>query len=89
MMMDPNADPFAAAPPLAEEVPAKFGASDIQDLNWVQLLNIYLYECGRCTSSCPANITGKNLHVKIMMDTRDRMEEVGRNIDANKVFYSR
>jgi heterodisulfide reductase subunit C len=91
MMMDPTADPFAAAPPLAE-VPAKFGASDVQDLNWVQLLNAYTCtECGRCTSACPANITGKELSPrKIMMDTRDRMEEVGRNIDANKgVFYSR
>jgi hypothetical protein len=50
MMMDPTADP-AAAPPLAEgEVPAKFGASDVQDLNWVQLLNAYTCtECGRCT----------------------------------------
>lgn len=90
LMMDPNADPFAAAPPAAEnEVPAKFGASDIQDLNWVQLLNAYTCtECGRCTSSCPANITGKKLSPrKIMMDTRDRMEEVGRNIDANKGVF--
>jgi heterodisulfide reductase subunit C len=90
MMMDPNADPFAAAPPTAEgEVPAKFGASDVQDLNWVQLLNAYTCtECGRCTSSCPANITGKKLSPrKIMMDTRDRMEEVGRNIDANKGVF--
>jgi heterodisulfide reductase subunit C len=90
MMMDPNADPFAAAPPAAEnEVPSKFGASDIQDLNWVQLLNAYTCtECGRCTSSCPANITGKKLSPrKIMMDTRDRIEEVGRNIDANKGVF--
>jgi heterodisulfide reductase subunit C len=41
-------------------------------------------ECGRCTSSCPANLTGKIVSRKIMMDTRDRLEEVGRNIDANK-----
>ncbi|NGY37985.1 (Fe-S)-binding protein [Flavobacterium sp. XN-5] len=90
MMMDPNADPFAAAPAPAEgEVPAKFGASDIQDLNWVQLLNAYTCtECGRCTSACPANITGKKLSPrKIMMDTRDRMEEVGKNIDANKGIF--
>ena len=90
MMMDPNADPFAAAPPAAEnEVPSKFGASDVQDLNWVQLLNAYTCtECGRCTSSCPANITGKKLSPrKIMMDTRDRIEEVGRNIDANKGVF--
>ena len=90
MMMDPNADPFAAAPaPVEGEVPAKFGASDIQDLNWVQLLNAYTCtECGRCTSSCPANQTGKKLSPrKIMMDTRDRMEEVGKNIDANKGVF--
>jgi heterodisulfide reductase subunit C len=89
MMMDPNADPYAA--PVMEEnaVPAKFGASDIQDLNWVQLLNAYTCtECGRCTSSCPANLTGKKLSPrKIMMDTRDRMEEVGKNIDANKGVF--
>lgn len=87
MMMDPNIDPFAAAPEGEEdEVPAKFGASDVQDLNWVSLLNAYTCtECGRCTSECPANQTGKKLSPrKIMMDTRDRLEEVGKNIDANK-----
>lgn len=89
MMMDPNADPFAAAPATETEVPAKFGASDVQDLNWVQLLNAYTCtECGRCTSSCPANLTGKKLSPrKIMMDTRDRLEEVGKNIDANKGVF--
>ena len=89
MMMDPNADPFAAAPVDENAVPSKFGASDVQDLNWVQLLNAYTCtECGRCTSSCPANITGKKLSPrKIMMDTRDRIEEVGRNIDANKGVF--
>jgi heterodisulfide reductase subunit C len=89
LMMDPNADPFAAAPVDENAVPSKFGASDIQDLNWVQLLNAYTCtECGRCTSSCPANLTGKKLSPrKIMMDTRDRMEEVGRNIDANKGIF--
>lgn len=89
MMMDPNADPFAAAPVSDNEVPAKFGASDVQDLNWVQLMNAYTCtECGRCTSSCPANITGKKLSPrKIMMDTRDRLEEVGKNIDANKGVF--
>ena len=89
LMMDPNANPFAAAPVDENAVPSKFGASDIQDLNWVQLLNAYTCtECGRCTSSCPANITGKKLSPrKIMMDTRDRMEEVGRNIDANKGVF--
>jgi len=88
LMMDPNADPFAAAPETAT-TPAKFGASDVQDLNWVQLLNAYTCtECGRCTSSCPANQTGKKLSPrKIMMDTRDRLEEVGKNIDANKGVF--
>ncbi|WP_435139684.1 4Fe-4S dicluster domain-containing protein [Formosa sp. A9] len=87
MMMDPDADPYAM-PEATEndEEPAKFGASDVQDLNWVQLLNAYTCtECGRCTSECPANLTGKKLSPrKIMMDTRDRLEEVGKNIDANK-----
>ncbi|MDG1953460.1 MAG: (Fe-S)-binding protein [Polaribacter sp.] len=86
LMMDPNADPYAAPAEDAEdEVPEKFGASDVTDLNWVQLMNAYTCtECGRCTSSCPANLTGKELSPrKIMMDTRDRMEEVGKNIDAN------
>ncbi|WP_026705578.1 (Fe-S)-binding protein [Flavobacterium soli] len=89
LMMDPNADPFAAAPAGADAVPAKFGANDVQDLNWVQLLNAYTCtECGRCTSSCPANITGKKLSPrKIMMDTRDRLVEVGNNIDANKGVF--
>ena len=88
LMMDPNADPFAAAPETVAS-PAKFGASDVQDLNWVQLLNAYTCtECGRCTSSCPANQTGKKLSPrKIMMDTRDRLEEVGKNIDTNKGIF--
>jgi heterodisulfide reductase subunit C len=88
LMMDPNADPFAA-PANPDAVPAKFGASDVQDLNWVQLLNAYTCtECGRCTSACPANNTGKKLSPrKIMMDTRDRLEEVGKNIDANKGIF--
>lgn len=89
LMMDPNADPFAAQPLDENAVPSKFGASDVQDLNWVQLLNAYTCtECGRCTSSCPANQTGKKLSPrKIMMDTRDRLEEVGKNIDANKGVF--
>jgi len=88
LMMDPTANPFAA-PANPDAVPAKFGASDVQDLNWVQLLNAYTCtECGRCTSSCPANQTGKKLSPrKIMMDTRDRLEEVGKNIDANKGVF--
>lgn len=89
MMMDPNVDPFAA-PSEDAEMPAKFGASDVQDLNWVQLLNAYTCtECGRCTSECPANQTGKKLSPrKIMMDTRDRLEEVGKNLDANKGVFA-
>ncbi len=85
LMMDPNADPYAMPAENADAAPAKFGASDVMDLNWVQLLNAYTCtECGRCTSSCPANITGKLLSPrKIMMSTRDRLEEVGKNIDAN------
>jgi len=85
LMMDPNADPFAAP---AEDAPTpdKFGASDVMDLTKVQLLNAYTCtECGRCTSECPANLTGKKLSPrKIMMDTRDRLEEVGSNMNANK-----
>ena len=85
MMLDPNADPFAMPEENAEETPEKFGASDIFDLNWVQILNAYTCtECGRCTSVCPANITGKELSPRaIMMKTRDRAEEVGENIDKN------
>ncbi|TMM53811.1 (Fe-S)-binding protein [Maribacter algarum] len=85
LMMDPNADPFAAPAEDAPD-PEKFGASDVTDLSWVQLLNSYTCtECGRCTSECPANQTGKKLSPrKIMMDTRDRLEEVGKNIEANK-----
>ncbi|MGV8914239.1 MAG: 4Fe-4S dicluster domain-containing protein [Kaistella sp.] len=89
LMMDPNSDPYAA-PPEADpnEVPEKFGASDIFDLNQVQLLNAYsCTECGRCTAVCPANITGKKLSPrKIMMDTRDRIEEIGKNINKNGKF---
>jgi len=86
LMMDPNADPFAAAPEGEDEaMPEKFGASDVTDLNWVQLMNAYTCtECGRCTSVCPANLTGKELSPRaIMMKTRDRLEEVGKNIDQN------
>lgn len=85
LMMDPNADPYAAPPEGETAVPEKFGASDIFDLNQVQLLNAYsCTECGRCTAVCPANITGKKLSPRlIMMKTRDRLEEVGRNINKN------
>ena len=84
MMMDPSVDPFAAPAPDAPP-PAKFGASDVMDLSQVQLLNAYTCtECGRCTSECPANQTGKKLSPrKIMMDTRDRLQEVSKNMDAN------
>lgn len=87
LMMDPNANPFAVpAEGVATAPPERFGASDVFDLNVIQLLNAYTCtECGRCTSVCPANLTGKKLSPrKIMMDTRDRLEEVGKNIDANK-----
>lgn len=85
LMMDPNADPFAAPADPNTAAPEKFGASDVMDLNWVQLLNAYTCtECGRCTSECPANQTGKKLSPrKIMMDTRDRLEEVGKIMDTN------
>lgn len=85
LMMDPNADPYAMPAEGTDATPAKFGASDVMDLNWVQLLNAYTCtECGRCTSSCPANLTGKKLSPrKIMMDTRDRLEEVSKNMDTN------
>ena len=88
LMMDPNIDPFAATED-DSSAPDKFGASDVQDLNWVQLLNAYTCtECGRCTSECPANQTGKKLSPrKIMMDTRDRLVEVGKNIDSNKGVF--
>ena len=90
LMMDPDADPYASDTVTADEEPAKFGASDVIDLNRVQLLNAYTCtECGRCTTECPANQTGKELSPRaIMMKTRDRLEEVGRNIDKNKAFVS-
>lgn len=80
-IMDPSFTP--PAPP--EGTVNRFGAKDVTDLTWKQLLDAYsCTECGRCTSSCPANITGKKLSPrKIMMDTRDRLEEVGKNIDKN------
>lgn len=85
LMMDPNADPYAVPAEGEAEVPSKFGAEDIFDLNQHQLMSAYsCTECGRCTSVCPANITGKQLSPRlIMMKTRDRLEEVGKNINAN------
>jgi len=75
-MLDPSFVP-------AETAAGRFGAKDVNDLSWVNLMNAYTCtECGRCTASCPANITGKLLSPrKIMMDTRDRVTEVGKNID--------
>lgn len=72
-------------PPPPPETPQRFGAKDVVDLTWKQLMDAYTCtECGRCTSACPANTTGKLLSPrKIMMDTRDRLMEVGKNIDSN------
>ena len=83
LMMDPETA-FSNDVSESDEID-KFGSSDVMDLNRLQLLNSYsCTECGRCTSVCPANITGKKLSPrKIMMDTRDRIEEVGKNIDLN------
>lgn len=84
LMLDPNAQ---VAPDNGE--PAKFGAKDVFDLSWKNLLDAYTCtECGRCTAQCPANITGKKLSPrKIMMDTRDRMEEVREKIESNNGIW--
>ncbi|QEC53921.1 4Fe-4S dicluster protein [Anseongella ginsenosidimutans] len=78
-LLDPAFTPASAGPP------ERFGAKDVRDLSRVNLMNAYsCTECGRCTAVCPANITGKLLSPrKIMMDTRDRLEEVGKNIDRH------
>ncbi len=86
-MMDPSIpppEPAAQNMVAGAEVPDRFGAKDIFDLSWKSLMDAYsCTECGRCTSECPANLTGKLLSPrKIMMDTRDRVAEVGRVIDA-------
>ncbi len=80
--MQPELAPANAA------APASFGAKDVFDLSWKNLLDAYsCTECGRCTAECPANITGKLLSPrKIMMATRDRLEEVGKNINQNNSF---
>ncbi len=80
--MQPELAPTNAAPP------EKFGAKDVMDLSWKNLMDAYsCTECGRCSAACPANSTGKLLSPrKIMMDTRDRLEIVGKNIDANGQF---
>jgi heterodisulfide reductase subunit C len=84
LMMDPSADPYAV-PDNEPETTEKFGARDVADLTKIQLLNAYTCtECGRCTSVCPANLTGKELSPRaIMMKTRDRLEEVSSFIDEN------
>ncbi len=82
-------DPQAVIPEASPTTPDKFGVSDVFDLSWVQLMNSYsCTECGRCSSECPANITGKKLSPRaVMMKTRDRLEEVGRNINKNKGHF--
>jgi heterodisulfide reductase subunit C len=88
LMMDPNADPYAA-PADPNATPQRFGAKDVTDLTWKNLLDAYTCtECGRCTSSCPANQTGKLLSPrKIMMDARDRLVEVGENLRQHGKDY--
>jgi heterodisulfide reductase subunit C len=78
-------NPQASMPESSSTIPEKFGATDVFDLSWVQLMNSYsCTECGRCSNECPANITGKKLSPRaIMMKTRDRLEEVGKNINKN------
>jgi len=82
LMLDPSSAPPAGNEPAT---PERFGVKDVFDMSGIQLMNAYsCTECGRCTSSCPANQTGKALSPrKIMMDTRDRMEEIGKNMDKN------
>jgi ferredoxin len=83
-VVKPNFEP-TYQPVTDPNAPQRFGAKDVQDLTWKQLLDAYTCtECGRCTSSCPQNITGKLLSPrKIMMSTRDRLTEVGKNMDVN------
>ena len=85
-MLDPSVAPPSPVVHTAAgvEMPERFGAKDVFDLSWKNLMDAYsCTECGRCTSECPANLTGKLLSPrKIMMDTRDRLEEVGKVIDA-------
>ena len=82
LMLGINTDTTSSSP----TQPGRFGAKDVMDLTWKNLMDAYsCTECGRCTSACPANQTGKALSPrKIMMDTRDRLEEVGKNLEINK-----
>jgi len=84
-MMEPDKAPASTG---SEPEHKRFGAKDVTDLSWKNLMDAYsCTECGRCTANCPANQTGKKLSPrKIMMDTRDRLEEVGKNINTNKEF---
>ena len=81
--MQPELAPTSEAPP-----PKKFGAKDVFDLSWKNLLDAYsCTECGRCSAACPATQTGKALSPrKIMMDARDRADAVGKNISKNGEF---
>lgn len=91
LMLDPNVDPFAAPVEAANgEQPSRFGARDVTDLSWKSLMDAYsCTECGRCSSVCPANITGKKLSPRsIMMKTRDRLEDVGKLLDQGKELGS-
>jgi ferredoxin len=87
LMLDPSSSPPVTDP---SQPALPFGAKDVKDLTWKNLMDAYsCTECGRCTSVCPANITGKALSPrKIMMDTRDRLEEVGHNIDSHGPDYN-
>jgi heterodisulfide reductase subunit C len=87
-MMDPDAAFDDAA--MDEELPT-FGANDVMSLSWKNIMDAYsCTECGRCTSVCPANLTGKKLSPrKILMDIRDRADEVGRKIDSGNPEYIR
>jgi len=80
LMLDPSAQV-----PVTEGAPKRFGVKDVTDMTWKNLMDAYsCTECGRCSSACPANQTGKLLSPrKIMMDTRDRMEELGKQIKKN------
>lgn len=87
-MMQPDLAPSAPEQGVGESLPTGFGARDVFDLSWKSLLDAYsCTECGRCSAACPANQTGKLLSPrKIMMDTRDRLQEAGKNIAQNGAF---